>query len=164
MSRLNVDQIYTRTGTGSPAIREMPVFSVQRTIDQSITTNTYNKINYNVVNFDSNGYWSTSDYRYTPLIPGYYVFNMQGLVAGSSSVPTQMIASFYKNGSLIRTGNRIVLPSAPSSSSAVVANSLLYMNGSTDYIEGWIIAVAGTPYVFGSEVNNYFEGYLVRPD
>lgn len=165
MSRLNVDQIRTRTGTGSPAIREMPAFRALATVDQSITNSTVTQVNLPNVMFDTNGWFSTSTYRYTPQIAGYYFF--RGLVVGNGTSMTQVVSYIRKNGnSYSLTTSR----TATNVNQYVEVSTIVYLNGSTDYVDqaGLVTASSGNEFFVspGNEswATSTLEGFLVRPD
>lgn len=164
MSRLNVDQIYTRTGTGSPAIREMPAFRGYLSADQSISSGVNTKVNIDTVTgdnyFDTNGWFDTTNKRYVPQIAGYYQFN--GVIRCEGTSQTLQFALFYKNGSaygaygLKRDANV----------NNVEASDIIYLNGSTDYVELWGSITASSPRFdfVDPVVTCFFSGFLVRPD
>ena len=170
MSRLNVDQIYTRTGTGSPAIREMPVFRGYLSATQSISSNVNTKVNIDTKTgdglFDTNGYFDTVNKRYVPQIAGYYQFNGTIRVSGTSI--TRIVSFLYKNGIPYEYGQAIN-PSSTSSSQHVLVSSLIYMNGTTDYVELNGTATATSPSFSTAAPTTpaascFLEGFLVRPD
>ena len=137
----------------------MPAFSAYRgTSDQSITASTNTKVQLNIEEFDTaNAFDSTTNYRFTPLVAGYY--QISGQVEASGTAVTRSFCVIYKNGSIYKIGNDGVQTSAYKS----VVSALVYLNGSTDYIElyGWI---NGTSPVFynGSGAGCYLTGVLVR--
>ena len=162
MSRLNVNQIYTRTGTGSPTIREMPAFRAYLSTTQSITSSVATKVNIDTVTFDTNNWFDTTNYRYTPQIAGYYL--ILGIVrCGGTSMTTQ-VARIYKNGSehIIGDINR-VSTSLPIN---VSVSDIIYLNGSTDYVElyGFVTASSNAEFNYGAapSVSSFLSGFLVR--
>jgi hypothetical protein len=169
MSRLNVNQIYTRTGTGSPAIREMPLFSVSLGSDQTgVAGNTDTKVLFDTVDYDFGSYWDTTNKRYLPTIPGFYQFNvvLRCQVGGGSS--NLMRVRLDKNGteqaaSYVQSSTNIFI------NSHVTLSYLIYCNGS-DYVEalGYIGTGTSTSRSFGAFVvtvgGSSFNGFLVRPD
>jgi len=163
MSRLNVDQIYTRTGTGTPALREMPAFRAYLSATQSITSSVITKVAIDTIDFDTNSWFDTANNRYVPQIAGYYKFD--GIVKVTGTSQTQQISYLYKNGAEYSIGeiNRV----ATSSSIHLNISDIVYLNGSTDYVElfGLVAASSGTSFLFGTTTNtSFFSGFLVRPD
>ena len=162
MSRLNVDQIYTRTGTGSPAIREMPVFLAINSTNQNITAGVTTKVTLDISEFDTNNYFDTSNSRYLPLIPGYYSFTGSIRFSVSSSM-TEAIMHLYKNGSLYTTYR--ILGITTTSSIHLSKTSIIYMNGTTDYVELYGSIAGNSPYFKSAGTEGCsLEGFLVRPD
>ena len=169
MSRLNVNQIYTRTGTGSPAIREMPLFSVSLGSDQTgVAGNTDTKVLFDTVDYDFGSYWDTTNKRYLPTIPGFYQFNvvLRCQVGGGSS--NLMRVRLDKNGTE-QAASYVQSSTAIFNNSHVTLSHLIYCNGS-DYVEalGYIATGTTTSRSFGTFAatvgGSTFSGFLVRPD
>jgi len=136
-----------------------PAFSVYGTGgNQSITTNTWTKAQLNAEEFDTaNCFDSTTNYRYTPNVAGYYQINGTIYFTGTSTL--RGIVAIYKNGALWKMGNYMV----PYNSGSGVMNVaiLMYMNGSTDYIELYGFT-QGITIVGGQNYQTYFQAVLVR--
>ena len=176
MSRLNVDQIYTRTGTGTPALREMPAFFALRNGNKSLTAGSWGTSDLNAVIFDTNSWYdATTNYRYTPQIAGYYQFS-SSLYLRATSGMTQIACGIAKNGtSSIGIFGDFCYPGSAASGSCSV-NGLLYMNGSTDYVESVCYTTGSSPYLDGTGsggltlgtvgvfYSSFISGFLVRPD
>lgn len=141
-----------------------PAFSAyQSGTAQVIATATFTKVSLQSEEFDTNNNFdSTTNYRFTPTVAGYYQLN--GAVSTGASAGTT-ICTIYKNGSEAKRGNRI--SNGTSFLSATTA-ALIYMNGSTDYVELYIYQDSGgnatMNYGGGSDsrVTVYFQGSLVR--
>lgn len=159
----NTDRTITlpdATGT-LMAWENIPVFAVYASAQNNLTNNTFTKITLNTEEFDSAGYFdSTTNYRFTPLVAGYYQFICAiNVNAAASGV---VIAAFFKNGSEFKRCGQTSLNSASTNSPG--GSAIIYMNGSTDYVElyclqnsGGTVATsnAGAPYV-------YMAGSLIR--
>ncbi len=138
-----------------------PAFSAYATASNSLTNNTFVKISLNAEEFDTANYFdSTTNYRFTPLIAGYYQFSCAVNVNNAAS--GIIITAFFKNGSEFKRCNQMNLNI--SSTNSPGGSALIYMNGSTDYLElyclqnsgGTILtSSSGSPYV-------YMNGSLVR--
>jgi len=169
MSRLNVDQIYTRTGTGSPAIREMPAFRATLSTDQSFSSAAITVVEFDTVTgegrFDTNNWFNTTTHRYTPQTAGYY------WIGGTLRITGTGIARYgvfvYKNGTNYLQGS-LINTTSTNNPSSVSSSTMLYLNGSTDYVElaGYAIATSPTFNFSATPAggSNVFEGFLVRPD
>ena len=132
---------------------KVPAFSAYQSSAQTLSSSTNTKIQYQTERFDTNSnYDNTTNYRFTPTVAGYYQVNASlGVGASPASVYTQI----YKNGSLYEgsyDGGHTTLTSTVS--------SLVYLNGSTDYIE--IYGVFGTGQVTAAlSSQTWFNAVLV---
>jgi len=137
----------------------MPAFSVYRGgSNQNITTQTNTKVQLNTEEFDTaNAFDSTTNYRFTPQVAGYYQISGHIEVDGTSV--TRCFATIYKNGSQYKGGNDGVQTAAY----RAVVTALVYLNGSTDYIElyGWAQG-SSLNFYNASGVSTYLTGVLVR--
>jgi hypothetical protein len=164
MSRINVDQIYTRTGTGSPIIREMPVFYAYRSGTQSITSSIDTTIQLNAELYDTEGWFNTSLYQYIPQIAGYYQFNW-GIYIRATSGATRGLCTLIKNNSATDYVRGAYLPAFNGTDWNASGGTLMYMNGTTDYVEIRGYLTATSPVVQGTNAGDTFLcGFLVRPD
>jgi len=135
-----------------------PAFSVYRSTNQTgVSSTTYTKVQLNTETFDTNSNFDpTTNYRFIPTVAGYYQINGSLSVEASSSV-SRFFCTLYKNGSEVYRGTDVNATGFQS-----VVGGVVYMNGSTDYIElyGW---VTGTGIVFyGQASSTYLTGCLVR--
>jgi hypothetical protein len=129
-----------------------PAFSAFQNAAQSIATTTYAKINLQSEEYDTNNCFDTSLSRFTPNVAGYYQINGGFTVATSSSAGT---ASIWKNGSLFRQGQNAV-------SAGYTVSTVVYMNGTTDFIELYAYITTGQNTT-ANQVGNYLNGVLVKP-
>lgn len=148
----------TLISTGSTFAGNGPAFSAYRSGNQTgVSSTTYTKVQINTESFDTNSNFDpTTNYRFTPTVAGYYQINGSLSVEASSSV-SRFFCTIYKNGNEAYRGTDVNATGFQS-----VVGGVLYMNGSTDYIElyGW---VTGTGIVFyGQPTSTYLTGCLVR--
>ncbi len=125
----------------------------------SVTTNTATKVPIDTENFDTNSNFDTSTYRFTPTVAGYYQVNGQVALAATSGI-TQTAAYIYKNGSAITTTFL-----STTNNTRLVTSALVYMNGTTDYLELYgLVAATSSPVFgyFGVNVGCQFSASLVR--
>ena len=112
-----------------------PAVSVQRaTSTQSLTDSTWTKIQFNSENFDTdNCFDSSTNYRFTPTKAGYYAVHGQVDISYSNIEPSSQSVALYKNGSVEKRtqSSGTGLPYG----ARVNLNHLVYMNGSSDYLE-----------------------------
>jgi len=133
-----------------------PAFSAYANASTSIPTAAITKVNFAVEDFDTNSNFASS--RFTPTVAGYYQINASVQFTGSTTNPLCYIT---KNGSQVKCGS---YTTGSFTGPVSVASGLVYLNGSTDYVE--VAAYHAT----GSSVNTLaaadttrFDGCLVRP-
>jgi len=147
----NTVTIAAQTGTLNAA---GPAFSAYSSGGQTLGT-AETKIQFNNKDFDTNTCYSTTNYRFTPTVAGYYQITVSFSV-GSFTGSTQPI--IYKNGSPWMYGTY------PNTSAAspnwAYLTGLVYCNGSTDYIEAYSYCTTTAT----SQANSFykFQGVLVR--
>ena len=134
----------------------MPAFSAYLNTSQTLSSSTFTKITLNAEEYDTaNAFDSTTNYRFTPQVAGYYQFNAQLTVA--SSVTPQIIA-LYKNGT-----SYIRLDNLTSNTECIAGSWMVYLNGSTDYIEMYGFVTTGQALNTGLNVQRTnLHGFLVR--
>lgn len=140
------------TGTSNP-----PAFSAYADATaQTLGASVYTKVLFQTEEFDTNSNFASS--RFTPTVPGYYQINAQ-ILFGLSALDSAQIA-VYKNGVNWKEGTRMLLAAG---SSALVVSSLVYLNGSTDYVEIYV-APSSTLNILGggNQQINYFQGSMTR--
>jgi hypothetical protein len=132
------------------SVPNAPAFNANLSGDQSISSATFTNVGINSETFDTNSNFDTSTNRFTPNVAGYYSVNGQ-ISAASSSGVSRCFSSIFKNGSAISAG----VDNAPlAGGTSSLATALVYMNGTTDYLELYGYITATTPVVFGQ-----FSGY-----
>jgi hypothetical protein len=144
----------TTAGNIVVAATAAPAFSAYLNTAQTITTNVFTKIQFNIEEFDTNSnYDNATNYRFTPTVAGYY--QVQASVFPNTATSQTAIA-IYKNGSEFKKGN------IAATTSAIVVTALIYMNGTTDYLEGYAYLVGTTPAIAGDQAYTYFQASMVR--
>jgi hypothetical protein len=129
-----------------------PAFSAYSSTGTVVANATFTKILFQAEDFDTNSNYDTSTSRFTPTVAGYYQFNW---LAGAGT-QAEKFSSLYKNGVAIKGGSDLI--GYISSGSAVV-----YMNGSTDYVEVYFYQGVGTSTTSyaGTQLSG-FSGALIR--
>jgi hypothetical protein len=139
----------------------MPTFSAYQSSAQSISNGTTTKIQFQTEEWDTtSAFDNATNYRFTPLVAGYYQVNGNAVVPQAIN-NTGLSVAIYKNGSASRWGSS----GASNTSLFGRANvsALVYLNGSTDYIELYVIqAFGGTYSLAASSSETYFQAVLVR--
>jgi hypothetical protein len=154
----------TLTGFSIPA-GTGPAFSAYlNTSNQSITGSTWTKVTLNAEEFDTNNNFdSTTNYRFTPTVAGYYQINFCCNISYTSSAPGVILAAIYKNGTFnkqVNVQNASGATYGPYGGVSVTA--VIYMNGSTDYIEGYAYSTSASAVVVYASYSTYMTGSLVR--
>ena len=140
-------------------ITDAPAFWAWQSVQQTgVTASTWTKITFTSEIFDTNNNYDSS--RFTPTVAGYYQIN------ATITMPTVntghfIISGIYKNGSnytqgVAIAGNTNYYPTSTGS-------TLVYLNGTTDYVEIYAFGSAGGNYsIYNAAVNTNFSGHLVR--
>ncbi len=134
-----------------------PAFSAYQSSAQTVSNNTNTKIQFQTEEFDTNSCFDNStNYRFTPTVAGYYQVN--GRVEYAAGGP-YTYCTIYKNGSFFKPG----AVSNATGTYACTVSALVYLNGSTDYIELYSQQVSGgsTTVSTGSPAT-YFQASMVR--
>jgi hypothetical protein len=110
----------------------MPAFSAYASGNQSISASTWTKVTLGVETFDTNNNFASS--RFTPTVAGYYQIN--GVVRFNSSASiTRYIIGIYKNGAEYARPAEQNFTSALLTFGQMGGGVVVYLNGSTDYVE-----------------------------
>lgn len=137
--------------TGTMAM-DGPAFSYYPSSNQSITSSTFTKILFQTSEFDTSGGMYSSS-RFTPTIAGYYQVQVS-MAPNTSTTATQ--TAIYKNGSLLKR------TFSNTTNAIQEVTALIYLNGSTDYIEGWGYLTGITPAIQANIDQTYFQASMVR--
>jgi len=153
----NLVTIPSVTGTAMVS-GNMPAFSAYNAGTQSISSSTTTKIVFNGENFDTNSNFdSTTNYRFTPTVAGYYQLNTSIYEQGAGG--SYIALTLYKNGASYQELFRTT-----STGQATMSGSCLaYANGTTDYFEIYVRSQGATT-VLGAGTADFmgFSGSLVR--
>lgn len=126
---------------------------------QTISNASWTKISLQNEEFDTNNNFdSTTNYRFTPTVAGYY--QLTGSVYYGTTTGGAALA-IYKNGSEAKRG--VISTGVSGVGTEPFVSSLIYFNGSTDYAELYIYqASGGSITTNGGSVLQYFQGFLAR--
>jgi len=158
---LTADSAQTLGIKWATAATEGPAFSAYASADQTISTSTNVKVNLNAEEFDTSSYFdSTTNYRYTPLVAGYYLFTWSALIL-SIADQQEMFSMLWKNGGEFKRNPQI--RASGSSSLAGGGSALVAMNGSTDFVELYVRHSHGSDRTLsGTSARTYLAGFRVR--
>ena len=138
----------------------MPAFSATLASTQSVTSATYTKAVLATELYDTNSYFdNTTNYRFTPLIAGYYMFVANALVQNTGTGTVALVQ--IKKNALTVAQNEFTATFANGLSLPV--STIQFMNGSTDYIELFLYNNAAVNPSFGAgQENTVLSGILIR--
>ena len=143
-----------------------PAFSVYLAVDTTISDKTHTKIPLNAVKYDVGGYFdNATNYRYTPLIAGYYHITLSAGSSGSGDFDDH-ITQIYKNG-VLESRTRIHMTGLTNddlTGSYIGVTDVIHMNGTTDYLEGYIkldSEDAASPVIDSAKDRTYMAGHLL---
>jgi hypothetical protein len=148
---------------GCNGVASLPSFSVGRGFaNQTINTATETKIEFNSELWDTGSYFdSATNYRYTPLVAGTYIFTAAVALSGLT-VGTLSYLVLYKNGAAYEYGNSSTV--STSGNCAPCGTWLVQMNGSTDYVEFYIFHNEGvSALVLGTHSVTHASGAWLAP-
>jgi len=131
-----------------------PIFSAYQSSAQTLASATITKLSLQSKAFDpTSAFDNVTNYRFQPLLAGYYQVTGAFFNAGTAC---EMVAYVYKNGAVSQRG-------ADSGASAFGAtvNALVFLNGSTDYIELYGFMGTGQALLTGPSLT-FFQAALVR--
>ena len=129
-----------------------PTFSAYQSLGQVIGAATATKISFQTEVFDTaSAFDSTTNYRFTPLVAGYYQAT-GGIYFGAAAQGSQLY--IYKNGSSYLSNSYII-------ANGSTITGLVYLNGSTDYLELWCYLAAGYT-LSAASYDTYFQAAMIR--
>jgi hypothetical protein len=130
-----------------------PAFSYYASGTTSVPTATFTKVVFAASEFDTTGGMVSAN-RFTPTVAGYYYITGSVYLQASS----ESFATIYKNGAEWKRGT-----DHGSLVYAKTVSGLIYMNGSTDYVEIYTYQASGsTQTVSPNQAQTYFQGFMAR--
>jgi hypothetical protein len=156
------DNTGTIITTGSTFAGTGPAFRAYLSANQTVTNITNTKVQLDTEVFDTaNCFDSTTNYRFTPNVAGYYQFNVTQGAQAASALSYNYI-QIYKNGA---QDSIAIYDTYDGTFSFGSLSTLIYMNGTTDYVELYAqLNGTGTLTVVGlnSSLGTYMSGFLAR--
>jgi hypothetical protein len=110
--------------------------------------------------FDTDGCYDTSTGRFTPNVAGYYHLDYGVMLNGAGL--TEGVTGLFKNGTLFAGAT---YHGSAGNYRGTVGSCLVYLNGTTDYVEvkGQLTASSSRIFYAGTDAS-YFSGHLARPE
>ena len=158
---LSASGVITATGGLVVGAAAAPAFSARNNATQSLTNNTSTKVALQVEEFDTNNNFdSTTNYRFTPTVAGYYQINGQVKIENNSNAGT-VLCTIFKNGSDYKDTQTTV---RSGSNTSAGCGSVIYFNGSTDYVELYVnqVTTATATLITNGTLATFFNGAFVR--
>lgn len=150
----------TGGGGGGSGSTSGPAFHAYGATSTSVPINTYTKITFNAEVYDTANCFNTSNSRFTPNVAGYYQFTYNMIMA--QIIYTNFFPALWKNGVEHLRGPQI------NSVYGGGGGGLIYLNGTTDYVEVYLYQAYVDPATAGgggsaAASQTYFTGFLARP-
>jgi hypothetical protein len=135
-----------------------PAFSATKSASQTVTSGVFTTVTFDIEQFDTNNNFASN--TFTPTVAGYYQIN--GNVYASATTITRLLAQILKNGGSYRFGVDVPLSVGAGEYRSTVS-AIVYMNGTTDYLNLAALVIGTGTIVFGSGIDNCaLNGVLVR--
>ena len=133
-----------------------PAFSAYNSVATSLSSGAFTKVGLQTEEFDTaNCFDSTTNYRFTPNVAGYYQIS----AAIQMEVVKILVVSLAKNGSEYKRG----IYTNPNTTLSGSVSALIYLNGSTDYVELWgYNGTAGATNTQVGQPYTWMTGFLAR--
>ena len=156
----------TFISTASTVTPKIPMFGAEMSASnvQQLTNATFTKIVFDTEEFDTDGWYDTSNGRFTPQTAGYYYFD--AAIAPYNSYCGNAIA-IYKNGVSSKIGDWRL----SDATGQAQVHAIIHANGSSDYFEVYGRFETGNNYVHGSDNHGgiyqgftYYQARLLRAD
>lgn len=139
--------------TNNSGVVPVVAFSAKQTTMQAFAVSTFTKIQFQTKEFDTSiSFDNVTNFRFTPPIAGYYQVSGNFTI---STTATALTLAVYKNGILAK-----IIQETPSTGT-VAGSVLIFLNGSSDYIElyGKSGVAQNSSVVSGY---TYFQAALIR--
>jgi hypothetical protein len=138
-----------------------PAFSVRNNANQTLNNNTLYKVAFQVEEFDTNSNFdNATNYRFTPTVAGYYQINAQVKIENNSNAGT-LLCTIFKNGDYYKEAQNTIRSGSNTSAGSC---AVIYFNGSTDYVEVYVLQSTGATATLISNgvLATWFNGAMVR--
>lgn len=140
-------------GGGGGSSTPGPAFRAYQSSAQTLAAGA-TKVNFQTETFDTAAVFASS--RFTPNVAGYYHLHAIASVDATSIFPGGASIAIQKNGSNAAIGTQ-----SPNTMYRLGVEDLIYLNGSTDYVEVFV-TVSGSTLLGAASTSTYFTGHLAR--
>lgn len=142
------------TGGGAPVS-----FKAYSTATKAATSGQFTKIDLNAVEFDTASCFDTSSGKFQPSTAGYYQINASAWYSGGTSL-SQQATRITKNGSEV-VGYASAGAASQASSGVLPCACVVYMNGTTDYLELYTYVLGTSPVIGANASYCWLSGHLI---
>jgi hypothetical protein len=153
------NSIITSDGAGNLTTQKTnyPAFSARMNANQTISTGTWTKANFNTEILDTNGKYDTSNYKFTPGVTGYYRISAHGYLQGTDGNLGRV--AIYKNGSEYNFTHNTY----PNNNYQTQQIQVVMYLDADDYVEAYFRQDAGSDKILLGENGNEnnFAGYRI---
>lgn len=155
--------VMTITSTGVTTQVGAPAFSAYiNSGAQALSNATWTKLTFSGEEFDVGSCFdSSTNYRFTPNVAGYYQVNLSMYFDYSVSQFSNAEGAIYKNGSAFKK----CIQAGYGGYGTGLISTLIYFNGTTDYIEAYAYISGGSgPQIYSNSLPlaTYFQASFVR--
>ena len=126
----------------------------------SIPHNTATKIEWNTTTWDTATWWDGTNFRYTPQEAGIWRFNAATYMDPSSPAAYQdhWELQIRKNGTIVNAFRKL---NQDSELHSCGVDAMVSLNGTTDYVEIWVIHDWNSTEQTGVDPRSWFEGHRI---
>lgn len=132
-NRIN-EIIYNATGGYFVLANPKSAFRAYQTVSQNIASTVGALITLGSESFDSAGVFNTSTSRFLPLIPGFYHVTGHLRVSGTIDPTAEFFVGLRTNGTFA-SANAMTISGPAADQVAGITSNLVFLNGSTDYVD-----------------------------
>ncbi|MGP4686741.1 tail fiber domain-containing protein [Agrobacterium pusense] len=156
LSTINGVSVTNLGNAASPT--NVPAFRVTKGgTDQALPTSTYTKLTWNTKSIDTYNNFDLGTGRFTPTIAGHYLIHLAVGCNNATQAANACVASIVKSGNKVsQQVNRAAEFDVTTDATVVV-----YLNGTTDYVEAMAYNEAANAAITGTISYTYFEGSLL---
>ena len=147
-------------GSATVGGNNTPSFSASMSGNQSIGDDTQTKVQFDTEEYDTDGCYDTSNYRFTPTTAGKYFISAFGYISTEAASNYDSGSLYiYKNGSLLLESSYNMGNNFPEALTGNIS-AVIDMNGSTDYLEIYarVNTTGGSNIIRGTRYSRFF-GY-----
>jgi len=142
----------------------IPAFSAYKSANQTLAYNSVTKVTFDTEEFDTNNNFASS--TFTATIAGYYIINWSMYWAGTGGRNYFVSNQLFKNGSAYKRSAIALGALGSAAESQIQSTALVYMNGTTDYLEiyGYQVdySASSTISITGGLTYTTFSGILSK--